>query len=209
MNVLDEDGLTEEEQLELKAVAKDTVCRIHLLRVLDNAVGELATEDHEQCQGCHLCRETRNHDVDAHLVLADSVGTGRDRTAGGLQEQGEEITADEDDGIEAGPESGDAGSEDDDDPSETEIDGSTEERGSDGEAHEVHQEGVVREGVGVHLNSTEVTEDFENESAKHAGHKAPRLVLDTEAYLDHKDCSEDGEVEGVAGKVGHILEMGL
>ena len=77
-----------------------------------------------------------------------------------MQEQTDEVTGAEDDGICAGPEPGEVGAVDDDDAGEAEVDGGAQESGGNGQGDEVHEEIIAVERIEVHPDTSGVSNDF-------------------------------------------------
>ena len=77
------------------------------------------------------------------------------------------------------------------------------------ERDDVHQEGILREWVGVHLHSGDISDDLQEQPAKHGAHKAPGLVPDAEQHLRDDQEGKDAQQESVAGQGGDVSEMGL
>ena len=92
---------------------------------------KLRTKRHKQRQTRHLRRQPRNHNINTHLITTWGIRAACDGAARCLEEKGDEIAADECDGVDGGAEAGDGGAEDDDDAGETEIDAGGEEGGPD------------------------------------------------------------------------------
>lgn len=74
---------------------------------------------------------------------------------------------------------------------------------------DVHQERILREWVGVHLHSGDISDDLQEQPAKHGAHKAPGLVPDAEQHLRDEQEGEDAQQESIAGQGGDVSEMGL
>lgn len=74
--------------------------------------------------------QSGDHDVDARLLgIGAGVGGVGHGAADGLQDEGEDVAADEDDGVGAGFEAGEVFAVDEDDAREAEVDGCGEEAG--------------------------------------------------------------------------------
>lgn len=78
-----------------------------------------------------------NHDVDPGLLEGVRVGGVGECAPDGLQDEGEDVAADEDDGVGAGLEAGEGFAVDDDDAGEGEVDGGGDETWCYGEDDEV------------------------------------------------------------------------
>ncbi|KAL9008725.1 MAG: hypothetical protein Q9173_006176, partial [Seirophora scorigena] len=92
---------------------------------------------HEDGQADDLEAEARDHDVDACLLRGLCVGSVGQGATDGLQDEGEDVAADENDGVGAGFEAGDGFAVDEDDAREGEVDGCGYEAGSYGEDDDV------------------------------------------------------------------------
>lgn len=98
---------------------------------------EIGTHEHEQEERHDLDGQARNHDIDARLLGAAIVERGGNGTSNGLQDQREEIEADEGDGIDGRAKARNVSAIDDDDAGQAQVDGGADEGGGDGEADEV------------------------------------------------------------------------
>lgn len=109
---------------------------VRLVRVLVHAPGEIGAETEENPQRCHLAGKTCYHDVDpgltqVWLIVVRSRGNG---SSGSLQHKREEVAKNEDDGVCSWLETGDILAVDNDDMTEADVDGGTEEGRTNGEA---------------------------------------------------------------------------
>ncbi len=102
-----------------------------------NAPREIGAQSHEDTQADDLEAQAGDHDVDPGLLEGFGVGGVGERAADGLHDEGEDVAADEDDGVGAGFEAGEGFAVDDDDAGEGEVDGGGDEAGGDGEDDEV------------------------------------------------------------------------
>lgn len=186
--------LTPEEEAEALRAAHLRVGGVRLLRVLVDGPGELGADEDEGEHGDDLGGETGDHEVDADLRHAVGVGGRGDGAAGGLEDQGEEIAADEEAGDELRGEPREAGPVDGDDAREAEVDGGGEEGGADGQADEVDDEGVVVEVVLPEHDAAGVADDFEARAADDGHEVAPCAVFDGEADACEQAEPENGEV---------------
>lgn len=73
----------------------------------------------------------------------------------------------------------------------------------------LHQEGIIVEGILVQKDTCYVADDFEHEAHQHANTKPPCLSPDTEPKLrDDQDTKEDRKEE-VATKMWTVEKVGL
>lgn len=93
---------------------------------------KLCTQDPKGPQADDLPGYTSNHDVDPHLNCVVFFGGGGDPSAGGLEEQRDNVASDEEDGIGAGLEAGERGGVDGDDSRKGEVDGGSQEGRAEG-----------------------------------------------------------------------------
>ena len=134
-------GLTPQEELQ-PCVCAGNVLPIEERTGLPHAPGKVCAQCREHGQGDDLKRQAGDHDVDARLQRARTVGGGGKRPAGGLQHQGKDVAADEDVDVGLGLEAGQMLAVHDDDAREAEVDGRREEAGRDGDGDEVPRRDV-------------------------------------------------------------------
>ena len=89
--------LTEQPKLESAAVPEADVLGVELVWVLAHFPGKLRADGREDPQRNDLGGETRDHDVDSHVVVRLGVRCRSNGAAGRLQDQGQEIAAHEQD----------------------------------------------------------------------------------------------------------------
>lgn len=108
---------------------------------------ELGAQRHERRQRRDLAGEAGDHDVDADVLGVLVVRRRGEAAAGGLQDERDEVAADEEEGVGARADARDVLAVDDDDAAEAEVDGGAEEGRADGEADEVSgRRGLERRG---------------------------------------------------------------
>ena len=96
-----------------------------------DAVGEVEDDHDVEGERGDLGGQTGDHDVDAVLDGGGGVGGG-DGAAGGLEEQRDDVEADEDETVAALFDAGDLGAVGADDAGQGDVDGAAEEGGGDG-----------------------------------------------------------------------------
>lgn len=139
----EEGRLTSDEQMELAGGeigqfrAQGAPAVPQAASLLAHGPGVVGAQGHEDGQADDLEAEAGDHDVNACLLQGPRVGGVGQGAADGLQDEGEEVAADENDGVGAGFEAGDGFAVDKDDAREGEVDGGGEEAGSYGEDDDV------------------------------------------------------------------------
>lgn len=103
-------------------------------------------EGNKDHQTNNLEDQTGLHDSQPDIAHGFVVRHAHYRAAGGLQDEGDEVAGDEEDGVGSRPEVGEALAEDDDYPGETEVDACCYEDGGYGCADEVPVTDEVRKG---------------------------------------------------------------
>ena len=129
--------------------------------VAPHAESEVAGGDGEHDEGDDLECQTGQHDVLASVQEGSLLGRRCDTATASLQEQTDEVTGAEDDGIRAGFEPREVGAVDDDDSREAEVDSGTQEGWGNCQADEVEQKFSVAEGAVVHLNPSDIAYDLQ------------------------------------------------
>lgn len=130
-------GLTDEEGLPFKGAADRDGGGVNLVGVSAQAEGKVDAEKHEECEGDDLEDETSNHDIDSDLLCVVVVSGSSEAATGALEDEREEVAADEDEGIGPGLDSRGAFSIHDDNTGEAEIDGGSQEGGTNRQADEI------------------------------------------------------------------------
>lgn len=92
---------------------------------------EVTPDAEEKDHGNDLGDETSNHDLDTNVGVVLCVGRGSQVTTDSLENEREQIAADEDDGVELGLETRVLSANCGDDTSEAKVDTSGEKRGSE------------------------------------------------------------------------------
>jgi hypothetical protein len=126
-----------------------------------------------------------------------------------LQDEREEITAAEDQGVCTRTEARKVFPEDDYNARKTEIDGGREESRCNGDADEVDEKVVARgiEGVLMQHDQSRVSYNLTGEAKEHSGHVTPGLVTYADEYIGEKVDTEDGGVESISTKAGNVIEV--
>lgn len=98
---------------------------------------EVTPDAEEENHGDDLRDETSNHDLDTSVGVSLGVGSGSQVTTNGLEDEREEIAADEDDGVKLGLETRVLSTDCGDDTTEAEVDTGSEQSRGEGEGDQV------------------------------------------------------------------------
>lgn len=176
------------------------------LDAADVAPHVVAKEDAKGEEQDDLQDESGEGDVDANVVGAGRDGG--DGAAGGLQDEAEDISGDEEDPEEAGPDAGDVWGEEDDGAGEGHVDGGCEEDGAKGDEDNLDEEGAEGPGVAVEEHTADVADDFGEASGGHERGEPPGAPAETQVDMDEESKKvEDDEHDGDA-EDGAILVDG-
>lgn len=104
--------------------------------------------------------QTSQHDILSSIQEINFLRGCCNTTSNGLEEQTNEVAGAENDGVDPRSNRGQVCAINDDNPRETEIDGSTQESGSDGKSNKVDQERIAVERVEVHPETANIANDF-------------------------------------------------
>lgn len=133
-------------------------------------------------------------------MLGGASCAGGDTTSCGLEQESDEVAGNEEVGVGLGTEAGDSSAVDDDDAREAEVDSGGEEGGGNCQADEVSiiiikraykikgrrnllKEWSLREGIIMHLHTSDISDDFTDQSTHHGNQISPCLIVDTESDL--------------------------
>ena len=164
---------------------------------LADAPGEICARDGKKDDTCDLPREACNHDVDAHLCLVFVVACccSCDAAPCTLQHESNEVADHEDERVCPGLKAGIAFAVCDDDAGEAQVDGGAEESGRDGQADDVDEERVEREGVAARHEPADIACHFQPETEEHADQDAPCSAEDAEGCAHEEDDAEDNDIK--------------
>ena len=142
-----------------------------------------------------------------------------------MEDEGEDVGADEDDGVGPRFEAREGFAVDDYDAGKAEVDTGGEEGGSDGEADEIpakimrglgivyrtwlalHQEWIRLEHIIVHLHPCHVANHFQRLAEDPGDQEGPCAVIHPKQDLCGKAGGEEGEEEGIAAKRGDVVDV--
>ncbi|KAI9166612.1 Boty-Like Retrotransposon [Paramyrothecium foliicola] len=161
--------------------------------------------------------EAGHGNIDTDIVAL--VGVARHGTAGGLQDEADDVGGDEDPVEELGPESGQLGGEVNDGLGKRDVDGGSEEDGCDGQADYIVvsqplEEGLTDldhevaevEGVVILQDTANIANDLGNAAQDHAGHVAPALPSPAEVGMDNANDAKRGGEGDIDRQRGPVLE---
>ncbi len=73
----------------------------------------------------------------------------------------------------------------------------------------LHHERLLDEGIKVHLNTSNVSDEFKNAASRGADSKSNRPVVDSQEYLHNQNKCEKGSHEGVSRERWIVQVLGL
>jgi len=164
----------------------------------DHVFDEEAAEDDQHND---LENYTGEHEVGAGLEHAGARVGGRGGSAtGALQDEREDVAADEDACIPHGLEAGVLLAEGEHEVLESQIDAGGDKCGRENEADDLHVEAGRGEGVVVHDDAASVTSNFSQTAESHGKGIGPCFRICADGSIEDKAGSKYGEEEGIGWK---------
>lgn len=178
--------------------------------MLDDVPGVEGDEEAEDEQRDDLPDDTRDHHVVARVEQGGIVlAGGGDAASGPLHDEREQVTEDEDPGVEARAEDAVLRPQFNDDVLQRQIDAGGDEGRGDDEAADLGLEAVAGPGVGVHHDAADVADGLGQGAESEGDAEGPCLVADTLNEVDEAADGEDGAKKGVGGEGWGIAVDGL
>lgn len=213
--------LTEEEQLESLAVDKVGKLGVTKLRVLSDAPEELETAGRECKQAGNLDGETSDQNVCSHInlevsdcqyvlsivitpisayhVLVSQRCRSSNASADGLDNKTDNVASQEEGGVGSRLDSTDGLPVDDNEPSKSQVDSSSDEDRTDSQSDEVPQEVVSAKGIPIQEHPRDVADRFSHQAEAHGDHEDPRLVPNAQVHLSNREDGHDSQEDGISG----------
>lgn len=88
---------------------------------------------------------------------------------------------------------------DDNKPPKSQVDGSGDKDGTDGQSDEVPQEVISAEGIPVQQYARDVADRFSHQAEAHGDHEDPRLVPNAQVHLSDGEDGHDSQEDGIPG----------